>query len=569
MFDKALQSIKNTFKETFKVNLYRGYGYVYEVSDNRGNKYALKKMNILSETQYKQIKKEIQIWKQISNNKNIVKIIDYSSNEKEVDILMELCTEGSLLDYINNYEGNINEKEALRIIKEISNGLYGMHSQKPPIAHRDVKIENILKFGNNFKLCDFGSASSDIMIPQNETKQSLRDKFDIYEKTTTFMYRAPEMIDEYSKYIVNEKVDVWALGCILFTILFKQHPFQDAQKLTIATADYYIPKDANKYSDKIFDFIRLMLTPNPNNRPNISQVLQYLNNWNNINNIPLSNEVINIKNRQIKIFNEKKNSNSNKEISMEDLEKAKLAIMKDLKKKNKYKKKDNSDLNDIFADDDEGYEKYDEGNNQKKPNLIDTKNTNQNKPILFDFNSQFVNNNNNQQNNSNFGFDFNNNFTNNNRSNQNQNQFQNNNNMGFNFQQNMNNNNQQNNFNFNFDQFTNNNNNTQQINNNMNKNMNYNNQQQFNMNNNNMNYSNPPQFNMNYSNQQQQNYNINNQQNNNNMNMGFNFNINNNNTFNNNNFNTMNFQPLQENIPQQQQSNNQNTQNIFDFFNQQ
>ena len=162
-----------------------------------------------------------------------------------------------------------------------------------------------------------------------------------------------------------------------------------------------------------------MLTPNPNNRPNISQVLQYLNNWNNINNIPLSNEVINIKNRQIKIFNEKKNSNSNKEISMEDLEKAKLAIMKDLKKKNKYKKKDNSDLNDIFADDDEGYEKYDEGNNQKKPNLIDTKNTNQNKPILFDFNSQFVNNNNNQQNNSNFGFDFNNNFTNNNRSNQN------------------------------------------------------------------------------------------------------------------------------------------------------
>ena len=67
----------------------------------------------------KQIKKEIQIWKQISNNKNIVKILDYSSNEKEVDILMELCTEGSLLDYINNYEGNINEKEALRIIKEI------------------------------------------------------------------------------------------------------------------------------------------------------------------------------------------------------------------------------------------------------------------------------------------------------------------------------------------------------------------------------------------------------------------------------------------------------------------
>ena len=64
-----------------------------------------------------------------------------------------------------------------------------------------------------------------------------------------------------------------ALGCILFTILFKQQPFQDAQKLTIASADFYIPKEATKYSDKIFDFIRLMLTPNPNNSSNVSQVL--------------------------------------------------------------------------------------------------------------------------------------------------------------------------------------------------------------------------------------------------------------------------------------------------------
>jgi AP2-associated kinase len=461
MFDKAIQSIKNTFKDTFKTGskfiingkeyteekliAEGGYGYVYEVSDNRGNKYALKKMNILSNQQLQSIKKEVSIWKQISNNQNIVRMIDSSQNEKEVDILMELCTEGSLLDYINNAKGDITEKDALRIIKEISNGLYAMHSQKPPIAHRDIKIENVLKFGNNFKLCDFGSASTEVMIPQNESKQSLREKFDIYDKTTTFMYRPPEMVDEYSNYIVNEKVDIWALGCILFTILFKQQPFQDAQKLTIASADFYIPKEATKYSEKIFDFIRLMLTPNPNNRPNISQVLQYINNWNNISQIQLSNEVINIKKRQIKIFNEKKNTNSNKEISMDELEKAKMSIMKDLKKKNKYKKKDNTDLNDIFADDDEGYQKNDNNligdNNQKNKNLIDTQNTYQNKPMLFDFSSGFGNNNNNQQNQNNFGFDFGGNFNNN----QNQNQ-----NMGFNFNQNQFQNNNNNNMGFNF-----------------------------------------------------------------------------------------------------------------------
>ena len=43
-----------------------GYGYVFEVSDSKGNKYALKKMNILNKNQYQNILHEIQIWKQIS-----------------------------------------------------------------------------------------------------------------------------------------------------------------------------------------------------------------------------------------------------------------------------------------------------------------------------------------------------------------------------------------------------------------------------------------------------------------------------------------------------------------------
>ena len=231
----SMPSIPNPIANTFvinKKNYYQnkllgegGYGYVFEVSDSKGNKYALKKMNILNKTQYQNILHEVQIWKQISKCPNIVKLLDVSETKSEVDILMELCTEGSLLDYINNSNDNIPENIALNIIKNIANGLEGMHSQFPPIAHRDVKIENVLRFGNSFKLCDFGSASTDTLIPEKETKESKRDKFDIFERNTTFMYRPPEMVDEYGSFPVNEKVDIWALGCILYAILFKQQPF--------------------------------------------------------------------------------------------------------------------------------------------------------------------------------------------------------------------------------------------------------------------------------------------------------------------------------------------------------
>ncbi len=88
------------------------------------------------------------------------------------------------------------------------------------ITHRDLKIENVLLSNKQFKLCDFGSA---VWVDQAVTDEA----FEEFEKYTTMMYRPPEMIDKYKGWPISNKVDIWMLGCIVYTMCYGRHPFMD------------------------------------------------------------------------------------------------------------------------------------------------------------------------------------------------------------------------------------------------------------------------------------------------------------------------------------------------------
>jgi serine/threonine protein kinase len=65
---------------------------------------------------------------------------------------------------------------------------------------------------------------------------------------TTPMYRAPEMVDTWSNHAISTASDVWALGCILYTLCYMKHPFEDSAKLRILNGNYTIPPGDLKYS---------------------------------------------------------------------------------------------------------------------------------------------------------------------------------------------------------------------------------------------------------------------------------------------------------------------------------
>ena len=374
-----------------------GYALIYKIQSVSDNKlYALKKITIQSSSHKKQIKREIKIWKDLSKFSNIVELIDFQWGEKHAYIIMELCEDGTLLDYVNNYEGNIPEMEALQIFNQILLGVNAMHSQNPPIAHRDLKIENILKKKRYYKLCDFGSASDELFDPKISDEFVKEQNFANFEKHSTLYYRAPEMCDRYGEHIVNEKVDIWALGCVLYTMIFKEQPFMNAQKLEIINGNYNFPKDEQKlYSEKFLDLIRAMLTPNPEERPNIMQVMEWTNYWKETEKIPLSPEVQKIKEKQVSSGGIKNKTHKKKLLSAEEIQK----IQNKLKAKEKEKKKQNYDeINELF-----GFSKSnnndEQNDNINNINNSNNKNNNNYNNDLFDvFSGGATNQNNNNTN---------------------------------------------------------------------------------------------------------------------------------------------------------------------------
>ncbi|ORX63650.1 kinase-like protein, partial [Linderina pennispora] len=113
-----------------------------------------------------------------------------------------------------------------------------MHYQRPPVLHRDLKVENILVGDSDYKLCDFGSATDQLVQPDRRVV-ALEEEIQRY---TTLEYRAPEMIDLYLQRGITEKADIWALGVLLYKLCYYCTPFDNASPLAILNAEYSIPE---------------------------------------------------------------------------------------------------------------------------------------------------------------------------------------------------------------------------------------------------------------------------------------------------------------------------------------
>nr|CAN60313.1 hypothetical protein VITISV_036304 [Vitis vinifera] len=252
-----------------------GFSCVYLARDaiNSSKQYALKHIICNDEESLDLVKKEILVMKVLRGHPNVVTLHAHTildmGRTKEALLVMEFC-EKSLVNVLESRgAGYFEEKQVLSIFRDVCNAVFAMHCQSPPIAHRDLKAENLLLGPDGlWKLCDFGSTSTNHKRFEKPEEMGIEE--DNIRKYTTPAYRAPEMWDLLRRELINEKVDIWALGCLLFRICYFKSAFDGESKLQILNGNYRIP-ELPKYSSNVTDLIRDMLQASPDNRPDITQ----------------------------------------------------------------------------------------------------------------------------------------------------------------------------------------------------------------------------------------------------------------------------------------------------------
>jgi AP2-associated kinase len=158
----------------------------------------------------------------------------------------------------------------LEVFAQIVRPVASMHALAPPVAHRDLKFENVLVARDgSLRLCDFGSASSHAGAVRDKADRNEQE--DAILRYTTPHFRAPEMCDLFNGQPLDARSDVWALGAMLYGLAYYAHPFQDAGPLAILSARYRLPTSP-AFPPPVHTIIRACLQYRPSDRPSAAQL---------------------------------------------------------------------------------------------------------------------------------------------------------------------------------------------------------------------------------------------------------------------------------------------------------
>lgn len=192
----------------------------------------------------------------------ILGIYDYGQFGEQLYLVLEFASHGDLASILK--KGPMYEYDAAKVMLDITKGLKELSRRN--ILHLDIKPENILFDGENYKLGDFGFSSS----PDSGTTMSVKK-----EIWGSAAYMAPEAISEEQR--LSVKSDLYSLGLSVFEALTGDNPFYSEKAAVSMFRQLNVTPPGlrafNKNISPAFaEIIELMLSKNPDERPDIREL---------------------------------------------------------------------------------------------------------------------------------------------------------------------------------------------------------------------------------------------------------------------------------------------------------
>ncbi|KAI9308505.1 kinase-like domain-containing protein [Cunninghamella echinulata] len=253
----------------------------------------------MNPTQKSSVLKEVQLMRNI-DHESIISLYEFIETKEFYFLILELCEGGELFHQIVHLT-YFSEDLSRHCIRQVAEGIRYLHDVKG-VIHRDIKPENLL-----FKPIQFMKRRGPAPILQPEDDEPKIDEGEFIEgyggggigkikiadfglskviensnhqaKTPcgTIGYIAPEIASgEY----YTKSVDMWALGCVLYTMLCGFPPFydDDVDILTekVAKGDYaFLSPWWDYVSEEAKDLVSHLLCVDPKQRYDIHQFLSH------------------------------------------------------------------------------------------------------------------------------------------------------------------------------------------------------------------------------------------------------------------------------------------------------
>ncbi|CAG8529185.1 11134_t:CDS:2 [Paraglomus brasilianum] len=255
----------------------------------------LKKKPKMTE-QHANILKEVRIMRQL-NHPSIISLYSFSESNDYYYLVLELMEGGELFNQIVKLT-YFSENLSRHVIVQVAEGIRYLHEEKG-IVHRDIKPENLLF--TPIPITPFNVPppppipGDEPKVPEGEFipgvggggigRVKIADfglskvVWDQHTKTPcgTVGYTAPEIVkdERYSK-----SVDIWALGCVLYTMLCGFPPFYDESipvlSEKVAKGQYsFLSPWWDGISDAAKDLVSHLLEVDPSKRYTIKEFFEH------------------------------------------------------------------------------------------------------------------------------------------------------------------------------------------------------------------------------------------------------------------------------------------------------